>query len=89
MLFTAITPAMTLWINFLSPVGFSAIVSQVTLSLVTTYMLAIGCSLYSRIYYPDVLGRERKGLFQLGQVWGSINDTIALLFLAVIWVFAW
>lgn len=87
--FTAICPIFILWINFLSSVGFQAIVSQVTLSLSTTYIMAIGNSLYSRIYQPELLGRSFNGLFQLGTIWGCIIDTIAICFLTFIWILAW
>lgn len=87
--FTALSPLLTLWINFVSSVGFPAIVSQVTLSLTTTYLMAICCSLYSRFYQPDLLGRQCKGIFQLGKMWGSINDLLSICFLAYVWIFAW
>ena len=78
-----------LWINFLSTVGFQAIASQVTLSLTTTYMMAISCSLYSRIYQPDQLGRKWNGIFELGTFWGTIVDVVSLCFLSLIWVLSW
>lgn len=83
--FTAISPVLILWVNFVSAVGFQAIISQVTLSLTTTYIMAIGCSLYSRYRNPDLLGREWRGIFQLGTFWGKINDIIALVFLVYAW----
>lgn len=86
---TAFSPALILWINFLSTVGFQAIASQVLLSLTTTYMMAIGCSLHSRIYNPDLLGRDWNGVFQLGTFWGKIIDIVSLCFLAFIWVLCW
>lgn len=43
-------------------------------------MLAISCSLYSRIYQPDVLGRESQGIFQLGKFWGTVADVLGLCF---------
>ena len=88
-LFTSFCPALILWVNFLSTVGFQAIVSQVLLSLATTYSMAIGCSLYSRIYNPELLGAEWNGIFQLGTFWGKINDGIALVFLVFVWVLCW
>ena len=86
---TALSPIIWLWLNFVSSAGFLALGSQVTLSLATTYMLAISCSLYSRIYQPDILGRESNGIFQLGKVWGSLADVLALCFLSLVWVLAW
>lgn len=87
--FTALSPLLWLWLNFVSSAGFLALGSQVTLSLATTYMLATGCSLYSRVYQPHVLGEESNGIFQLGKVWGSIADIMGLCFLSLIWVLAW
>lgn len=85
----AFSPLVYLWINFLTAVGFQAIISQVTLSLTTTYIMAIGCSLYSRIYHPDQLGRSYNGVFQLGTFWGSIIDGVSLVFLAFMWCLTW
>lgn len=86
---TAMSLLVWLWLNFVSSAGFLAIGSQVTLSLATTYMLAISCSLYSRIYQPELLGRESNGIFQLGQFWGSVADVLGLCFLSLVWVLAW
>lgn len=86
---TAMSPLIWLWLNFVSSAGFLALGSQVTLSLATTYMLAIACSLYSRIYQPDVLGKEADGIFQLGKFWGTIADVVGLCFLSLVWVLAW
>lgn len=66
---TALSPLVTLWINFVSSVGFQALGSQCVLSLSTTYILAISCSFYSRFYSPELLGRESAGIFQLGAQW--------------------
>ena len=63
---TALSPLVTLWINFVSSVGFQALGSQCVLSLSSTYLMAVGCSFYSRFARPHCLGMERKGLFQLG-----------------------
>lgn len=78
-----------LWLNFVSSVGFLALGSQVTLSLATTYMMALGCSLYSRFYHPERLGSQWNGIFQLGKVWGSIADVIGICFLSLVWCLAW
>jgi hypothetical protein len=78
-----------LWLNFVSSTGFLAIGSQVTLSLATTYLFAVSCSLYSRWYQPHLLGRDFNGIFQLGQFWGSVADITAICFLSLIWVLAW
>lgn len=78
-----------LWLNFVSSAGFLALGSQVTLSLATTYMFVLACSLYSRIANPDQLGRNSNGIFQLGRFWGSIVDITALVFLSFIFVLAW
>jgi hypothetical protein len=86
---TALSPMVWLWLNFVASEGFLAIGSQVTLSLATTYMFALSCSLYSRWYHPDVLGRKSVGIFQLGQLWGTVVDIAGLCFLAIIWVLAW
>ncbi len=86
---TALSPVIWIWLNFVSSIGFLALGSQVTLSLATTYMLAIACSLYSRIYQPGVLGVESNGIFQLGRFWGCIVDVTALCFLSLLWVLAW
>lgn len=84
--FTCIFPILLLWINFVSSVGLQAIGPQVTLTLSTTYIMAIDCSLHSRIYQPDLLGRDWKGIFHLGTFWGSAVDITALVFLAFAWV---
>lgn len=83
------SPLIWLWLNFVSSVGFLAIGSQVTLSLATTYMLALSCSLYSRIYQPELLGPESNGIFQLGKTWGILADVLGLAFLSLVWVLAW
>ena len=87
--FTALSPMIWLWLNFVSATGFLAIGSQVTLTLATTYLLAVSCSLYSRLNNPDLLGRERNGIFQLGTFWGTIVDVSALCYLSLIFVLAW
>ena len=71
---TALSPLATLWINFYSGVGFQAIGSQCVLSLSSTYLMAIGCSLYSRFRRPDLLGEEPNGIFQLGKRWYVIQS---------------
>ncbi|KAK5173804.1 uncharacterized protein LTR77_002485 [Saxophila tyrrhenica] len=86
---TALSPMIWLWLNFVSSAGFLALGSQVTLSLASTYMLALSCSLYSRFYHPDLLGAESNGIFQLGKFWGSVCDTVGLCFLSLVWVLAW
>lgn len=78
-----------LWLNFVSQAGFLALGSQVTLTLTTTYLFVVSSSLYSRIYHPDVLGRERIGLFQLGKLWGTIVDVSAICYLCIVFVLAW
>ncbi|KAK3112829.1 hypothetical protein LTR53_010483 [Teratosphaeriaceae sp. CCFEE 6253] len=86
---TALSPMIWLWLNFVSSAGFLAIGSQVTLSLATSYMFALACSLYSRWYHPKLLGKDRAGIFQLGQFWGSVVDVTGLCFLSLVWVLAW
>ncbi|KAK3614431.1 hypothetical protein LTR56_025339 [Elasticomyces elasticus] len=86
---TALSPMVWLWLNFVSTAGFLAIGSQVTLSLATTYMFVLSCSLYSRWYHPKLLGKDRAGIFQLGQLWGSFVDITGLCFLSLVWVLAW
>jgi hypothetical protein len=66
---TALSPLVTLWINFLSSVGFQALGSQCIISISSTYIMAIGCSLYSRFRRPDLLGRTYVNIFQLGAAW--------------------
>lgn len=66
---TAVSPLVTLWINFVSDVGFQTLRSQCIISLSLTYLMAIGCSLYSRFWYPDLLGKTWTGVFQLGAQW--------------------
>ncbi|KAK5170561.1 uncharacterized protein LTR77_005149 [Saxophila tyrrhenica] len=65
----ALAPALLLWINFVSAVGFQALGSQCILSLSSTYMLAISCSFWSRFHQPDLLGRDYGGIFHLGTFW--------------------
>lgn len=86
---TALSPMVWLWLNFISSAGFLALGSQVTLSLATTYIFVLGCSLYSRWYHPKLLGQSRVGIFQLGQFWGSVVDIVGLCFLSLVWVLAW
>ena len=59
--------------NFYSGVGFQAIGSQCVLSLSSTYLMAVGCSLNSRFWQPDLLGRNWGGIFHLGTRWYAIS----------------
>ncbi|KAI7215022.1 hypothetical protein KC333_g5677 [Hortaea werneckii] len=86
---TALSPLLTLWINFYSGVGFQAIGSQCILSLSSTYLMAIGCSLHSRFRRPELLGRTYNGIFHPGVIWGTFIDATALCFLCFVWVFSW
>ncbi|KAK3712082.1 hypothetical protein LTR37_009173 [Vermiconidia calcicola] len=87
--FMGVAPLLILWLNFVSSVAYSALISQVTLSLTTTYLMAVGCSLYSRFFQPDLLGRDFTGLFHLGQFWGTIVDGVSVVFLTFVWVLCW
>jgi len=84
-----VLPLVILWINFVSGVGFQAIVSQVTLSLVITYFLVFVCSLDSRIHRPELLGSKRDGLWQPGRSLGMVLDIAAIIFLFVVGVLCW
>ncbi|KAK5131252.1 hypothetical protein LTR08_001157 [Meristemomyces frigidus] len=83
-LIAAILPLVILWINFVSGVGFQAIVSQVTMALVITYFMVFACALDSRIYRPEVLGYAPNGIWQAGRRWGIVMDIIAMVFLFVV-----
>ncbi|KAK3073197.1 hypothetical protein LTR53_005436 [Teratosphaeriaceae sp. CCFEE 6253] len=79
----AVLPLVILWINFISSVGFQAIVSTTTLALVGTYFMVFACSLHSRIYRPELLGSARGGFLQPGKTLGSALDIISMIFLFI------
>lgn len=82
-------PLVILWINFVSGVGFQAIVSQVTMSLMITYFLVFACSLDSRVNRPELLGSKRKGFWQPGRSLGIFLDSVAIIFLFMIAILCW
>ncbi|KAK3631706.1 hypothetical protein LTR22_020944 [Elasticomyces elasticus] len=79
-----ILPLIILWINFVSSVGFQAIVSQVTLALVITYFMVFACSLDARIHRPDLLGSAPGSFFRPGRYLGIATDITAMVFLFLI-----
>ncbi|KAK5744121.1 hypothetical protein LTR17_002151 [Elasticomyces elasticus] len=78
-----ILPLIILWINFVSLVGFQAIISQVTLALVITYFMVFACSLDARINRPDLLGSAPSGFFKPCRSLGIAMDITAMVFLFV------
>jgi hypothetical protein len=82
-------PLVILWINFVSNVGYSAIVSQVTLALVTTYFMVFACALDARINRTELLGYKCSGFWQLGRNWGIVMDITGMIFLFIVGVFSW
>ncbi|KAK3623583.1 hypothetical protein LTR56_021546 [Elasticomyces elasticus] len=78
-----ILPLIILWINFVSLVGFQAIISQVTLALVITYFMVFACSLNARINRPGLLGSTPNGFFKPGRSLGIAMDIMAMVFLFV------
>lgn len=84
-----ILPLVILWINFVSGVGFQAIVSQVTMALVITYFLVFACALASRIHRPKLLGEKLNGFWQPGRELGIAMDTVAMVFLFIVGLLCW
>ena len=85
----AALPVVILWINFVSGVGFQAIVSQVILALVITYFMVFACALDSRIHRPELLSHDASGFWHAGRHWGMAMDIVAMTYLFVIGVISW
>lgn len=88
-LIVATLPVIILWINFVSAVGFQAIVSQVTLALVITYFMVFASSLDARIHRPELLGYNRGGWWEPGRSLGIAMDVTAMVFLFIIGLISW
>lgn len=84
-----VLPLLILWINFVSGVGFQAIVSQVTMSLVISYFLVFACSLDARINRPELLGISANGFWQPGTPLGITMDVVAMVFLFIVGLVCW
>ena len=69
-------PLVLLWLNFVSSVGYQAIVSQVTLALTVSYFLVFACALDTRLYRPQVLGYNHGGFWQPGRRLGVMLDLV-------------
>jgi len=84
-----VLPLLILWINFVSAVGFQAIVSQVTMALVISYFLVFACALEARINRPELLGSNQSGFWQPGKTLGIALDITAMGFLLVVGLLCW
>ncbi|KAK5164305.1 uncharacterized protein LTR77_010000 [Saxophila tyrrhenica] len=49
-------------------------------------LMAVTCSLYSRFYQPNLLGRDFTGIFHLGTFWEKTVDGVSVVFLTFVWV---
>jgi choline transport protein len=70
--------------NFFSAVGFNAIISLISVTLLLSYAITIASTIYRRVYGPELPPTRR---FSLGRAGLSIN-IIALLFQLMAAVFS-
>jgi amino acid transporter len=80
---TCIITALLSLINIGSDVAFNAIISLQVVAIMISYMVSVGCVLYRRVFYPEMLPTAR---WSLGK-WGVPINSLGLAY--VTFTFFW
>ncbi|KAF2807267.1 amino acid transporter [Mytilinidion resinicola] len=80
---TCIITALLSLINIGSDVAFNAIISLQVVAIMISYMVSVGCVLYRRVFYPEMLPTAR---WSLGR-WGVLVNSLGLAY--VTFTFFW